>query len=131
QFKKNGSTAIAIGGTTNENTVVLKGTVSDPNDADLVRLELEVEPLGSPFTDVSTHNSQYVAASRGNVGVSIIAGPFDDASYHWQARSCDKTNRCSAWLKYGGNAETSPDFVVNTAPPPPQGGSPPPQGATP
>jgi len=131
QFKKNGSTAIAIGGTTNENTVVLKGTVSDPNDADLVRLELEVEPLGSPITDVSTHNSQYVAASRGNVGVSIIAGPFDDASYHWQARSCDKTNRCSAWLKYGGNAETDPDFVVNTAPPPPPGGSPPPQGATP
>jgi hypothetical protein len=125
QFKKDGNSAIAIGGTTTENTVVFKGTVSDPNDADSVRLEVEVEPLGSPFTDMSTHHSLYIAASRGNVTVSISAAGLDDVGYHWQARSCDKTTRCSAWLKYGGNAETDADFVVNTAPP--TGGSPPSQ----
>ncbi|HWC72884.1 MAG TPA: BACON domain-containing carbohydrate-binding protein, partial [Gemmatimonadales bacterium] len=130
QFKKDGS-ALPIGGTTNENTVVFKGTVSDPNSSDSVRLEIEVEPLGSPFTGSSTHHSPYIAASRGNVAVSITAGPFDDAGYHWQARSCDKTNRCSAWLTYGGNAETAADFTVNTAaPPPPPAPAPPPQGVS-
>jgi hypothetical protein len=131
QFKKDGSTAIAIGGTTNDNTVVIKGTVSDPNDADSVRLEIEIEPLGSPFTGASTHHSAFIAASRGNVVVPITAGSLGDADYHWQARSCDRTSRCSAWLTFGGNSETSADFTVNTTappPPPPPGGSPPPQG---
>jgi hypothetical protein len=131
QFKSNGNTSIAIGGTTTENTVVFKGTVSDPNSADNVRLELEIEPLGSPFTNVSTHQSQYVAASRGNVTVAISAGPLDDAGYHWQARSCDATSRCSAWLSYGGNDESAADFTVNTAPPPPPPPPPPPGGSPP
>jgi hypothetical protein len=107
--------------------------VSDSNPSDHVRLEIEVEPLGSPFTNASTHQSPYVEASRGNVPVSITVGPLNDAGYHWQARSCDGTNRCSAWLSYGGNDESAADFVVNTAPPPPPppappGGSSRPQG---
>src|SRR5438067_12849227 len=55
QFHKDGTTIIAIGGTTSEDGVRFKGTVSDPNDADSVRLEIEVEPLGSPFTNVRTN----------------------------------------------------------------------------
>jgi len=132
QFRSDGNTAIGIGATTNEKTVVFKGAVSDPNTSDDVRLEIELEPLGSPFTNVSTHQSSYVQASRGNVSVSITVGSLNDAGYHWQARSCDQTSRCSAWLTYGGNDESSSDFVVNTAPPPPPpGGSPPPQGVRP
>ena len=37
----------------------------------------------------------------------------ENAGYHWQARTCDKTNRCSAWQPFGLNSETSPDFSVN------------------
>jgi hypothetical protein len=133
QFKSDGNTALGIGATTNEKVVVFRGAVSDPNPSDHVRLEIEVEPLGSPFTNASTHQSPYVEASRGNVPVSITVGPLNDAGYHWQARSCDGTNRCSAWLSYGGNDESAADFVVNTAPPPPPppappGGSSRPQG---
>jgi hypothetical protein len=96
--------------------------VSDPNPSDSVRLEVELEPLGSPFTDVATHRSLFVAASRGNVTVSISAGVNNNTGYHWQARSCDRTGRCSIWLKYGGNAESAADFSVsipagNVAPP--------------
>ena len=121
QFHKDGTTIIAIGGTTSEDSVRFKGTVSDPNDADSVRLEIEVEPLGSPFTNVRTNQSDFVSASHGNVVVSVKAAVSMNTSYHWQARSCDKTNRCSVWLKYGDNAETAADFGVVPAPPP--GGS--------
>jgi hypothetical protein len=122
QFRKDGVTAIPIGGTTSENGVVFKGAVSDPNPSDSVRLEIELEPVGSPFTDARTNQSIWVPASQGSVVVSVSAGVAMNTSYHWQARSCDKTNRCSVWLPYGGNAETAADFSV--VPPPPTGSSP-------
>lgn len=124
QFLKNGSTPIAIGGTTSEDAVVFKATIGDQNDADTVHLELELEPLGSPFTNVRTHQSASVPARNGNVTVSISATVAMNTGYHWQARTCDRTGRCSAWLNYGQNAETAADFSVAPPPPPPPGGSP-------
>lgn len=129
QFLKNGSTPIAIGGTTPEDAVVFKATIGDQNDADTVHLELELEPLGSPFTNVRTHQSTLVASRNGNVTVSISAAVAMNTGYHWQARTCDKTGRCSAWLNYGQNAETAADFSVAAAPPPPP--PPPPPGGSP
>ncbi len=131
QFKKDGATAIAIGGTTPEDGVVFKGTISDPNPSDSVRLEIELEPIGSPFTDAATNRGLFVAASRGNVSVSVPASVANNLSYHWQARSCDRTGRCSAWLKFGGNAETAADFTVSIGTPPPPGPAPPPEEAQP
>jgi hypothetical protein len=122
QFKKDGATSIPIGGTTSQDSVLFKGTVSDPNDADSVRLEIEVEPLGSPFTNVRTNQSGFVPASNGNSVVSVKAAVSMNTSYHWQARSCDKTTRCSVWLKFGDNAETAADFSVVPPAPPPGGG---------
>jgi hypothetical protein len=119
QFRKDGVTPIGIGGTTPDDEAVFKGTVSDPNAADSVRLEVEIEPLGSPFTDVRTHQSLFVAASRGSVIVTVGAGVTNNTAYHWQARSCDRTGRCSAWLKFGGNSESAADFTVSAPPPPP------------
>jgi hypothetical protein len=125
QFHKDAVTPIAIGGTTPEDGVAFKGTISDPNDADSVRFEIELEPLGSPFTDVRTHQSAFVAASRGSVSATVpAAGLTNNTGYHWQARACDRTGRCSAWLKYGGNAETAPDFTVTIGAPPPPGAPP-------
>jgi hypothetical protein len=122
QFEQDGS-PIAVGGTTPDEAVTFRGVISDPNDADTVRLEIELEPLGSPFTDIRTHQSAPVAASRGNVTVSLLAGDLLKTGYHWQARTCDRTGRCSAWLKYGGNAETAADFTVSSSSGP--GGAPP------
>jgi hypothetical protein len=123
QFKKNGSTALAVGDTTVEDKAVFKGTVSDPNDADEVRLEVELEPLSSPFTNVRTHQSDFVATGNGNTVVSVEAGLVNTTSYHWQARTCDRTGRCSPWLSFGGNPETAADFTMFVGPPPPPPGS--------
>ena len=126
QFLKNGSTPIAIGGTTPEDAVVFKATISDQNDADTLHLELELEPLGSPLTNARTHQSVNVPARNGNVTVSITAAVAMNTGYHWQARTCDRTGRCSAWVTFGQNAETAPDFsVAPAAPPPPPPGAPP------
>jgi hypothetical protein len=131
QFRKDGVTGIGIGATTPEQDVVFKGTISDPNDADSVRLEIEVEPLGSPFTNARTHQSALVSVTNGSTAtVSVAAGLVNNTSYHWQARTCDRTGRCSQWLTFGGNAETAADFtvVVGGGPPP---GTPPGAAATP
>jgi len=118
QFRKDGVTGIGIGATTPEDAVVLKGTISDPNEADSVRLEIELEPLGSPFTDARTHQSAFVPVSSGSVAVAVTAGELlDNTGYHWQARTCDRTGRCSPWIKFGGNAETAADFTVSLGPP--------------
>jgi len=129
QFLKNGSTQIAIGGTTSEDAVVFKATISDQNEDDMMHLELELEPLGSPFTNVRTHQSALFPAQNGNVTASIIAAVAMNTGYHWQARTCDRTGRCSAWFTFGQNEETMADFSVAPAPPP--GAPPREQGSNP
>lgn len=132
QFHRDGTTPIAIGTLTIEDAVVFRGRISDPNDADSVRFEIELEPLGSPFTNARTHQSPLVPAGSGSVTVSVpAAGLTDNTGYHWQARTCDRTGRCSPWLAFGGNAETAADFTVLAAPPPPGPGAPLQQGAKP
>ena len=118
QFRANGTTSIRVGETIPETEIVVKGRVTDPNSGDQVRLEIEVEPLTNSFTAVPTNVSDYVSVGT---STSVHAtGLTSGAGYHWQARTCDVTGRCSAWLQFGNNAETDADFTV--APPP--GGSP-------
>jgi hypothetical protein len=127
QFHKDGVTAIPVGGTTPEDGVVFKGTISDPNAGDDVRLEIELEPLGSPFTNARTHQSGFVSAAGGSVAVAANAVGLSNTGYRWQARTCDRTGRCSAWLQFG-NPEPAADFTVMV---PPLGTPPLQQGAKP
>jgi BACON domain-containing protein/pre-peptidase len=115
QFRANSTTTIGVGDATPETEVVFKGKVDDPNDADLVRLEIELEPLGSPFTGVATHASDFVSAIGAGSQTSVRAsGLTNNTGYRWQARTCDNTGRCSVWLQFGNNAETAADFTVVT-----------------
>jgi hypothetical protein len=115
QFRANGNTSISVGDPTPDNEVVFQGKVDDPNNADLVRLEVELEPLGSPFTGVATHASDWVAASGAGTQTSARAtGLTNNTGYRWQARTCDNTGRCSVWLQFGNNADTAADFTVAT-----------------
>jgi hypothetical protein len=121
QFRADGATAIPVGDTIPENNVVLKAKVDDPNAGDQVRLEVELEPLGIAFSDSPTQVSDFVSASGSGTAASVHAGGLTSGTqYHWHARTCDRTGRCSAWLVFGGNAETSADFTVVIPP----GGSP-------
>lgn len=121
QFRSDGNTGIGVGATIPEAEVVIKGRIDDPNQTDFVRLEVELEPLGSPFTGAATHLSDYVAAGGGGTTTSVRAGGLaNNTGFHWQARTCDRTGRCSVWLQFGNNAESDADFSVAVP-----GGSPP------
>ncbi len=110
QFRQNGQTAIAVGDTTTQTTVVLKATLTDPDPGDQVRLEVEVRPLGVTFSGTATSASSLVA-SGATASVSV-PGLVKSADYHWQGRTVDQTGRVSSWVPFGGNVEEEADFRV-------------------
>jgi hypothetical protein len=113
QFKADGSTSIAVGGTTTETSVVLKATLTDPG-ADTVKLQVEVRPVGTAFTNASTHESALLAS--GAVAAVAVNGLSVPNGYHWQARAVNGAGASSAWVSFGGgNPESSPDFSVTSA----------------
>jgi hypothetical protein len=115
QFKLDGTTTIPVGGATNETSVVFKGTITDPNAGNTVRLQVEVQPVGTAFTNTPTATST-VAVASGSVASATVTG-LADADYHWQARAIDNSNLPGPWLSFGGNPESGTDFQVKTGKP--------------
>ena len=111
QFRANGTTAIGVGAITPESTVVFKAIVNDPNPFDSVRLEVELTSLASGPV---TYTSGFVASGT-TVAVPVTA-LVDNDGYHWRARTCDFTTRCSTWFSFGGNVDPAADFSVNWKP---------------
>src|SRR5881396_4078412 len=116
QLRSDSTTAVPLGSVTDEPTVVVRGVVTDPDIADTLRLQVEVQPVGTAFTDLPTAASDPVAS--GQPAVVALTGLADDAAYHWQARALDQTGRSSAWVPFGSNAETVADFVTAVPQPP-------------
>lgn len=118
QLRDNGNTQIDVGETISKAEVVIRGGVNDPNQTDEIRLEVELQPVSSPFTGAATLLSDFVASGT---TTSVRSGTLaNNSGYHWQARACDGTGRCSAWVQFGNNAESDADFSVAVP-----GGSPP------
>jgi hypothetical protein len=116
QFRSDGVTAIAAGGTTNESTVVFKATVSDP-DGGTVQLEVEVVLSAAAFANSPTATSAAVAS--GSQATVTVAG-LAPAAYKWQFRAIDPSGATSAWTPFPPG---DPDFtvIVNTPPAAPAG----------
>ena len=98
QRRSDGVTTIPPGGTTDETVVNLGGAITDPDPGDQVRLEVELKPLGTPFTDIASASSALVAS--GSSALVTVAGLDDDVAYRWQARTVDGTGRASAWASF-------------------------------
>src|SRR5437660_5647590 len=113
QFQSDGVTAIPVGGTGRSRSAVFKGTVTDPNPGDVVRLEVEVEPLGTAFSGVP--NGSGAGVANGTTATATVAGLTDNVSYHWQARGVDQTGRARPRAPFGGNPGTAVDFKVAMA----------------
>jgi hypothetical protein len=110
QFKGDSTTSIGTGLNTDQTVAVFKGTLNDPNARDSVRLEIHFALASSPLGDTPTHVSGYVAVGQTAwIRVTALAENF---GYHWKARTCDKTLRCSAWLDFGV-PDPAADFYVN------------------
>jgi hypothetical protein len=111
-------TGILIGATIDTDVVILSASVSDPDPGDLLRLEVEVRPVGTPF---SAPTGSSAPVSDGGP-LQVMVGPLPNAtSYHWRARAIDQLGDTSSWVAYGGNPESATDFriVVPHVPNPP------------
>src|SRR5439155_24130969 len=109
QLRSDTLTPMPVGAATNQVAVPLRSVPTDP-DGDSVQVEVEVQPVNVAFTNVPTVVSALVASGR-RAGVRAT-GLHDDTGYHWQARAVDVTGRRSAWVPFGNNDETAPDFSV-------------------
>ena len=118
QKKVTGGATISTGGWTNETQVQFEAQATDPDNPDSLRLCIEVQPLGTNFTNVETSCGSPVAYSGSAVTVShTVTGLTDNQQYHWQARVSDVISENSAWVSYGGNPEAEQDFGIDTSPP--------------
>ncbi len=116
QLRTDSVTPVPVGGSTDQAGIVLGGVVSDPDLSDTLRLEVEVQPVGTPFTGVATGTSDGVAA--GAAAFVAVTGLANNTAYHWQARTLDQTRRASAWIAFGANPETDADFATTIPQPP-------------
>ncbi len=115
QYKSNGTTLLNTGDWTNETTVVFKASVSDGDNPASVAICVEKQPLGNLFVNTEDLCGSTVAYSGSPVTASVtITGIADATEYHWQARAKDSGGAYSAWVSYGGNAESARDFGVDT-----------------
>lgn len=111
QYYSNGVTALPLGGSTTESTVVMKGGVADPNN-DAVKLQVEVIPTAQAFTGTPSSNCAggfYGSGTTATVTCNSLAA----GAYHWQGRSMDQNGLTSSWVSAGNNTEADADFTVN------------------
>ena len=116
QLRSDSVTAIAIGGTTDQGSVVLRGLVGDPDPGDSLRLQVELQLVGTAFTGTPTATGARVA--NGQTALVAATGLANNAAYHWQARTLDQTGRAGPWTAFGGNAESATDFSTSIPVPP-------------
>ncbi len=118
QFKTDGITAIAGGGSTDEPEILSKITMLDANDTDTLIPEVEIIPLGGSFSNIATHTGEAVAYTGSPVtGTVSVDGLADGESYRWQARVCDATSLCSEWVKFGSDPLVADVRIVTNANP--------------
>ncbi|MGH7451297.1 MAG: T9SS type A sorting domain-containing protein, partial [bacterium] len=97
QYKADGTTVISEGGTTGENKIVFKATISDP-DNETVKLQIEVKKTTEAFT-----GTQLLQSSGVNSGtqVTLIRDNLNVGSYKWRCRTLDARGKFSAWTEFG------------------------------
>jgi hypothetical protein len=117
----NGAAAIPVGAGTggglgSAQTVTFKATVSDVDPGDMLVLEVEVKPTGTAFDGTTNlYRGTGVASGSPAAAAAGYSVPLLQANYHWRARACDETSRCSAWVPFGGNSDVvtaATDFHV-------------------
>lgn len=121
QFKSDGSTAISIGGGTNQTTVVFKMEMSGGANM-TIEPQVEVDPVVTAFAADNISAGTPVSYSGAPVtGTVTVSGLGNGLSFHWRARVRNTgTNEYSSWVVFGGNNDGSPadtDFYTDASAP--------------
>jgi hypothetical protein len=112
QWLPSGVAPIATGSEITVTSVLFRAIVTHPR-GEAVKLQVEVQPVGTGFTNVPTKDSGFVS-SGSTAEALVIALPVQ--YYHWQCRTVDARGGSSGWVSYGGNPETTPPDDPLTGP---------------
>jgi hypothetical protein len=105
---------MTVGETLSESSVIVKADVSDPDPGNGLILEIEVKPLGVPFSNVPSASS--LVLSSGSTATIQLYALTPGAAYHWQARATDQAGAMSAWVEYlGSTASEEPPPTSGTS----------------
>ncbi len=104
QKRVTGGTTISTGGWTSETQVLFTASATDPNNPDTLKICVEMQPIGTGFTNTPTLCGSAVAYSGTTVTPTVtITGITDQTKYHWQAEIEDTSGAFSNWVAYGSN----------------------------
>jgi hypothetical protein len=109
------NTPLPAGGWTNLGTFTVVARLVDSDD-DQVKLQVEIQPLGTPFDGLTIYESGFVSSGTNAVAVVTLAGT-PPQEYHWRARTVDADGLASAWASFGANAEDVRDLGLDNVPP--------------
>jgi hypothetical protein len=96
----------------NDGSVFLRATVFTASGFGTVGIEVEVQPILTPFSGTPNFSSPQVAS--GSVAEALVT--FPSGAYHWQVRATSSGFQ-SAFVSFGANPESSVDFMIDLAEP--------------
>ncbi len=113
QYHTDGVTPLGEGSSTGQGTVIFGATLNSTSSISTTTLQLqvEVEPVGTAFTNIPNVSSSALLAP-GSVATTSFTGL--NGSYHWQARWMDANNNTSMWQLFGLMPNAT-DFTLVTS----------------
>jgi len=113
QIRTTAGTVIPVGGSTNETQVTIQSVVTSSLGG-TVGMEVEVQPINTPFTNVATGS---VTGLTSPAAASVLINPplANLTSYHWQARPTSSATTPGPWVSFGANVETAADFSCDNS----------------
>ncbi len=105
-------------GWTSQTSVKFTAIASDPDLTDTLALCVEVDPIGTAFSNTEDACGTAVSYSGTPINVEYTrTGLTNGVQYHWQARLLDGNSNYSSWVSFGTNTETQRDFGIDTSAP--------------
>lgn len=113
QYMLDGTTEIIEGGKTQENAVVFKFDMNDPDNPDTLYPQVEILPIVSSFTGAPTKTgSGLVYTGSPQNGEVTVFNLARGVQYHWRARVRDEQGATSGWVSYGIAADGEADVIL-------------------
>jgi hypothetical protein len=113
QRRTGDDSVITVGEATMESSVTIRGTMQPALGGPFGILQVEVQPIATPFTGAATTQSGPVTVG-GPVSLTVFG--LAPGSYHWRHRTLLSSGSAGDWTSFGGNSDGVADFIVTTPP---------------
>lgn len=115
--KTTGDVTLTTGSWHNSTSLKFTATATDTDNPDTLQLCVEIDQLGTSFSNTEDSCGSGVSYTGSGVTVTHTITVTDAQEYHWQARVKDAGGLYSSWVSYDVNAESARDIGVDTTAP--------------